>query len=312
MTYPFAVGHPDYSSTGDAGLFIPQLWAGKVIVKWYDSTLLPKITNSDYEGQIRKQGDTLILRSIASVTIEDHNIGDTFTYERPTSTPVTMLVDKGKRWRIALDDVIKVQSDQPLLNQWTDDAGQQMKISIETSFFADTTISTTGPDSHNRGIAAGAKSASFNLGAYGSSQVQITDANVLDYIVDCGTVLDEANVPEQGRWFVIPSWFAGLIKKSDLKDASFSGDSGNPTLRQGRLGMIDRFTIYSSNLLKHSGTSYYAALFGVNAAVTFATQITETEKLRNPFAFEDLVRGLQVYGYKVVKPEGLGCLACYK
>ena len=309
MTFPYAPGHPDYSSTGDVK-FIPQLWAGKVIVKWYDSTLLPKITNSDYEGMIKKQGDTVILRSIASVTIEDHNIGDSFTYERPTSTPLTMLIDKGKRWRIALDDVIKVQTDQPLLNQWTDDAGMQMKISIETSFFADSGI-YAGMHASNTGLTAGVKSASFNLGTTGAP-VQVTDANVLDYIVDCGTVLDEQNVPEQGRWFVIPTWMAGLIKKSDLKDASFSGDPGNAALRMGRLGMIDRFILYSSNLLNHSGTTYYHSLFGVNQAITFATQITETEKLRNPFAFEDLVRGLQVYGYKVVKPEGYGALICYK
>lgn len=307
MTFPIAAGHPDYSSTGSIQ-FIPQLWAGKVIVKWYDSTLLPRITNSDYEGQIKKQGDTVILRSIASVTIEDHNIGDSFTYERPSSTPLTMLIDKGKRWRIALDDVIKVQTDLPLLNQWTDDAGMQMKISIETSFFADTTIAT-GMHANNTGTSAGVSSLSFNLGTTGSP-VQVNAANVLDYIIDCGTVLDEQNVPEQGRWFVIPTWMAGLIKKSDLKDASFSGTT--ETLRQGRLGMIDRFTLYSSNLLKHSGTSYYYALFGVNAAITFATQIIQTEKLRNPFAFEDLVRGLQVYGYKVVKPEGYGALICYK
>lgn len=274
--------------------------------------MLPKITNSDYEGIIKKQGDTVILRSIASVTIEDHNIGDSFTYERPTSTPLTMLIDKGKRWRIALDDVIKVQTDLPLLNQWTDDAGMQMKISIETSFFADATISTSGCHLYNRGATAGVSSRSFNLGVPSTTAVQITEANVLDYIIDCGTVLDEQNVPEVGRWFVIPTWMAGLIKKSDLKDASFSGDSSNQTLRRGRLGEIDRFTIYSSNLLKHSSTTWYDALFGVNAAITFATQITETEKLRNPFAFEDLVRGLQVYGYKVVKPEGYGILCCSK
>jgi len=304
---PFAPGHPDYSSTGSIQ-FIPQLWSGKVIVKWYDSTLLPRITNSDYEGAIKKQGDTVILRSIASVTIEDHNIGDSFTYERPTSTPLTMLIDKGKRWRIALDDVIKVQTDLPLLNQWTDDAGMQMKISIETSFFSDSSI-YAGMHTSNTGTAAGVKSASFNLGTT-VAPVQVTAANVLDYIVDCGTVLDEQNVPEQGRFFVIPTWMAGLIKKSDLKDASFSGTT--ETLRQGRLGMIDRFTLYSSNLLNHSGTSYYHSLFGVSAAITFATQIVQTEKLRNPFAFEDLVRGLQVYGYKVVKPEGYGALICYK
>jgi hypothetical protein len=220
-----------------------------------------------------------------------------------------MLIDKGKRWKIALDDVVKVQSDLPLLNQWTDDAAMQLKISVESSFLTDSTI-YAGMHASNTGATAGVVSASFNIGTTGAP-VQVTDANVLDYIIDCGTVLDEQNVPETGRWFMIPTWMAGLIKKSDLKDASLTGDSQS-VLRNGRIGMIDRFTLYSSNLLNHSGTSYYHSLFGVNAAITFATQITETESMRNPFAFEDLVRGLQVYGYKVVKPEGYGALICYK
>jgi len=243
------------------------------------------------------------------VSVEDHNIGDTFTYERPTSTPVTMLIDKGKRWKIALDDVVKVQSDIPLLNKWTDDAAMQMKISIERSYFTSSEI-TAGMHASNAGLTAGVASASFNIGTTGAP-VQITSANVLDYIVDCGTILDEQNVPEQGRWMIIPVWMAGLIKKSDLKDASLTNDDKS-ILRTGRIGGIDRFVLYSSNLLSSSGTSWYRVPFGVNAAVTFATQIVHTESMRNPFAFEDLVRGLQVYGYKVVKPEGYGHMVCYK
>jgi hypothetical protein len=280
-----------------------------MIVKWYDSTVLSKVTNTDYEGQIRKQGDTVIIRSIPSITISNYSIGGVIAYERPTSTPVTMIVDKGKYWGVEMDDVIKVQTDLPLLNKWTDDAAMQLKISIETAFFADSTI-FAGMHARNTGTTAGFASSSFDIGTTGAPE-QITDANVLDYIVDCGTVLDEQNVPETGRWFIIPTWFAGLIKKSDLKDASLTGDSQS-VLRNGRIGMIDRFTLYSSNLLCHSGTTYYHSLFGITDAVTFATQLTETETLRSQDTFADRVRGLQVYGYKVVKPEGYGDLICYK
>ena len=102
---------------------------------------------------------------------------------------------------------------------------------------------------------------------------------------------------------------AGLIKKSDLKDASLTGD-GKSILRNGRIGMIDRFTLYSSNLAHKVvdgtlGTCYYS-LFGTRAGISFAGQITETEKIRNPFDFADIVRGLKVYGYKATKPEAYG------
>ena len=77
---------------------------------------------------------------------------------------------------------------------------------------------------------------------------------VLDFITQCGQVLDEANIPESGRWMVIPSWMASLIKQSDLRNASIAGDMTS-VLRNGRLGEIDRFTLYYSNLLPTVDTS---------------------------------------------------------
>jgi len=126
---------------------------------------------------------------------------------------------------------------------------------------------------------------------------------VLDYIVDLGTVLDEANAPEGDRFLVIPAKMAGMIKKSDLKDASLTGDSVS-VLRNGRLGMIDRFTLYMShNLSVTSGK--FSIIAGHKMGFTFASQMTEMESLRAESTCGNVIRGLQVYGYKVVKPEAL-------
>lgn len=256
-------------------------------------------------------GDTVIIRSIPSITINDYVIGQKLNYERPVSPSLTLSINKGKYWGIELNDVMKVQSDLPLLDKWTDDAARQLKIKVETDFWSDSTI-YSGCAAENTGATAGKISAAFNLGVSGTP-VQITKANVLEYIVDCGTVLDEQNVPEEGRWMVIPAWFAGLIKKSDLKDAALTGD-GKSVLRNGRIGGIDRFILYSSNLLyslSDVGTDYYVP-FGQRNALSFASQITETEKLRNPYDFGDIVRGLKVFGYKPTKPEAYGFLYCRK
>jgi hypothetical protein len=127
--------------------------------------------------------------------------------------------------------------------------------------------------------------------------------SVVDLIVDMGTVLDEANVPESDRYLIIPARMAGLIKKSELKDASLTGDSITP-VRNGRLGMIDRFTLYvSHNLNVSSGKTSIIA--GHKMGFTFASQMTEMETLRAQSTFGNIIRGLQVYGYKVVKPEAL-------
>ena len=305
---PVAPGHPDYSSTGP-NEFVPQLWSGKMQVKYYAYCVLTHITNNDWEGEIKKMGDTVFIRSIPSIAVNDYYIGKKLNYENPQSPALTLTIDKGKDWGIKLNDVYRIQSDLPLLDKWTTDASLQMKIKVETSFFADPVV-YAGMDAANMGATAGAKSQSYNMGAAGAP-IQLTKANVLDYIVDMNCVLDEQNVLDDQRWIVLPTWAVGMIKKSDLKDASLMGD-GQSTLRNGRIGMIDNTTIYKSNLLNvvadGSGVPATYALFGHKNGLTFASQVTETEKLRDPFDFGDIVRGLKIYGYKAAKPQAFGCL----
>jgi hypothetical protein len=121
--------------------------------------------------------------------------------------------------------------------------------------------------------------------------------------------LDEQNIPETGRWLVIPAWMAARIKMSELRDASLTGD-GQSMLRNGRLGMIDRFTVYSSNLLANGvpaglAAGEWAVYAGVQNAFTFATQMTKMETLRSESTFGTIMRGLQVYGSKVIDPTAL-------
>jgi len=260
--------------------------------------------------EIKNQGDTVIIRAIPTITINDYVVGQALNYERPVSTALTMTIAKGKYWGVEVDDVIKVQADVELLSKWTDDAAMQLKITVETGFFANV---YADPHAKNRGNTAGVISSAYALGVTGTP-IQITKVNVLDYLIDAGSVLDEQNVPETGRWFVIPTWMAGMIKKSDLKDASLTNDDTSP-LRNGRIGQLDRFTLYSSNLLKHAvsgGKDEFYAMFGTNDGITFASQLVKTETLRAQNAFADLVRGLKIFDYKTIKPEAIGVLCCYK
>ena len=270
---------------------------------------MPEITNSDYEGEIKKFGDKVYIRTIPDVTINTYTKGKKLTYEHLESADIELDIDKGKDFAFECDDVDKFQSDLALLDDWSGDAAEQMRVKIETDFWEDSEI-YAGMHASNTGATAGVKSSAFNIGV-STAPVQITKANILDYIVDCGTVLDEQDVPRTERWFVIPMWMAGMIAKSDLKDASMTGDSTSP-IRNGRLGDIYDFTLYRSNTLyslTDTVTCYYA-MFGHKSALTFASQITETEKLRSPDSFADRVRGLNVYGYKPIKTEGFGALYC--
>jgi len=232
----------------------------------------------------------------------------TLQVERPDKPKITLNIDQGEYFAAVEDDVDKVQSDINLMDAWSKDASEKMKIRIDQNVL-------TGilPDISplNLGATAGRISGNINLGVAGTP-VQVTKTNVLDYIVDLGTVLDESNAPESGRFLVIPAWVAGLIKKSDLKDASLTGDSQTP-LRNGRLGMIDRFTLYSShNLNRVTDGSYtaFSCIAGHKMGLTFASQMTNMESLKAESTFGSIIRGLQVYGYRVVKPEALARLYC--
>ena len=294
MGFPVAAGRPNYS-----GNFIPEIWSGKLIENFYDATVLAAISNTNYEGEIRRMGDTVNIRTTPEITIKTYVKGQTLSVENPDKPKIQLVIDKGEYFACIEDDVDKVQADVNMMDTWSKDASERMKIKIDQRVLTDILPSIS---SLNKGASAGRISGNIDLGTSGSA-IAITKTNVLEYIVDMGTVLDEANCPESDRFLIIPAKMAGFIKKSDLKDASITGDSVS-VLRNGRLGMIDRFTVYvSHNLSVTSGK--FSIISGHKMGFTFASQMTEMESLRAESTFGNVIRGLQVYGYQVVKPEAL-------
>jgi hypothetical protein len=261
--------------------------------------VLAAIANTDYEGEIRQHGDTVNIRTSPEITIKTYVKGQTLSVENPDKPKLQLLIDKGEYFACIEDDVDKVQSDINMMDTWSKDASEKMKIKIDQRVLTDIL-----PDisALNKGATAGRISGDIDLGTTGSA-LAIDKTNVIDLIVDMGTVLDEANAPEGDRFLVIPAKMAGYIKRSDLKDASLTGDSMTP-LRNGRLGMIDRFTIYVSHNLNVS-SGKFSVIGGHKMGFTFASQMTNMETIRSETTFGNIIRGLQVYGYKVVKPEAL-------
>lgn len=319
MAYP--VGTP-YSgsvpSPAYSGTFIPEIWSGKLVEKFYDATVLGAIANTNYEGEIKNQGDKVKIRTKPTITLASYSAEQALTVTRPSSANVELLIDKGYYWNTVLDDVMEVQADINQMSIWADDASEQMKIQIDTEVLSVivTQHATADTGSVNRGATAGRISANVNLGVVGTTAVIIkssganntTEKNAIDFILDMGQVLDEQNIPETGRWIVLPAWYITRLKKSDLRDASLTGD-GTSVLRNGRVGTIDRFTLYSSNLLPvaSSRTTIYA---GHSHGLTFASQLSKVETLRAESTFGTLMRGLQVYGRQVIdyRAIAVGCV----
>lgn len=293
-----AGGYPNYSTNGSN--FIPEIFSGKLVQKFYAATVFGEIASTDYEGEIKNQGDVVHISTVPDITINDYEIGTDMTHENLTSTGVDLEIDKAKYYSFGIDDIDKLQSHIEKIDSWAEESSTKMKITMDTdllgSIYADVAAA-------NAGATAGAKSGDINLGV-AATPVTLTKDNVLDFIIDTGTVLDEQNIDETGRWIVLPPRVCALIKKSDLKDASLAGD-GTSIMRNGRLGMIDRYTIYSSNNLNLSGGEY-DVIFGHKAGLTFATQITKSRRVQDQNRFRDLIQGLCVYGYEVINDTALG------
>ena len=302
-------------STGNAfqtNGFIPEIWSGKLVEKFYSSTVLAAISNTDYEGEIRNQGDRVRIRTKPTITIRDYKADGSLTLERPEGNDLTLYIGNGKYFNTILDDVMDVQSDLNALSIWSDDAAQQLKIKVDTDVLGGI---LGGMVAANKGTTAGAITTAINLGATTTPLATVArspsagQVEILDVILRLGQALDEQNIPEDGRWVVIPSWATQLLKFSDLRQAYLTGDNITP-LRNGRIGMIDRFTIYSSNLLPAGvagglAAGEFAIYSGHAHGLTFASQISKVETLRSEMTFGTILRGLQVYGYQIVDGSAL-------
>ena len=273
------------SSPGEAN-FIPQVFSKLLQAKFYKTSVLPAISNTSYEGEISSAGDKVVIRTVPSVTVAEYSEGTALSYEELTTSKVELNIDEAYHYAFKVSDILSAQSDINLLEAASADAAEQMRIKVETQVLASliTGATTVG------------------------SQVTITAANVLGQILDMAKALDELNVPEEGRFIVLSPEFISLLKQSELRQAYLTGDDTSP-LRNGKVGVVDRFTVYQSNML-HTASSgaddgYTHVLAGHPKAVAFASQFTNTETVRLESVFGDGVRGLKIYGSKIVVPDAL-------
>jgi len=294
-------GYSDLSSTGTSK-FIPQIWSGKIVEKFYKASVFGEIANTDYEGEVSGMGDKVIIRTVPDITVSDYQIGQSLSNQTPEKANVELAIDQAKYFSVIVDDVDKAQSDLDLMGKFSDDASEQMKTKIDANVLTHVGANVA---TANAGSSAGIISGNLGLGT-AAAPLTITKSTILDTILKAGQALDEQNVPETGRWIVLPAWAVAMIKGSDLKDASLSGDSTS-IMRNGRVGMIDRFTIYLSNNLNlvTGSNAHTQILAGHTSGITFASQITNVETLKSESKFGTIVRGLNVFGRSVVKPESL-------
>lgn len=263
--------------------FIPTIWSARLLANLDKSLVALQFVNRDYEGEIQAYGDTVKINQLGNITIKDYDGSDIDDPEEIDSTQQSLVIDQAKYFNFAVKDVDKAQSNVNLLDGSMRRAAYNLADVIDQDVFD---VASSG---------AGVKQGTA------SNPIEIDVKNAYDTLVDLGVLLDEKNVPSGGRKIALPPWFLGLL----AKDPRFTKDMN--ILANGVVegATVGRFQLLQSNNLKKGtgGTLHVPA--GTTDALTFANQIVETEAYRPEKNFSDAVKGLSVWGRKVIQKDAL-------
>lgn len=273
------------------GAFTPDIWEPTLLVNFYEEAVAPNIVNMDYEGSIRKYGDIVHIRNEPEIEARDYSKGQALVHQVVEDAEVQLVIDKGVYYCVPVDDVDRRQSDVGWVEALQRNAVKQFKRKVDSkllgSVYADVAAANILDDR------------------------VVSPNNIPEVMIEAGVVLDEAFVPRDNRWMVIPYWWVGHIKLNErFSDANAMGD-GKSILRGGPIGKFDDFTLYPSPWLPVV-SSKTQVTFGRTSAITMAMQFVKTETLRNQWTFGDIIRGLQVWGTKVVRPDHIGKVGVQK
>lgn len=277
--------------------FIPEIWSSQLLVNLKNELVFgsPLVANRNYTGDISAYGDTVHINSIGAVTVTDYvkNV-DHATPETLSDSQMTLVIDQSKMFNFQIDSIDRAQQNPQL-----------MSAAMEESAFALANVA----DQFISGLVnAGVPGASAGNGNW-ISDVTVdlsdqgvgTDGRLYNGLVDLSVKLDENNCPTSGRWAVVrPAVYGHLLK--DQRFVSFGTDANRATISGRAVGTIAGFTILVSNTVPNEGSDP-AVLAGHNSAVTFAEQITELKAYQPERRFADALKGLHVYGGKVIRPE---------
>lgn len=269
--------------------FRPEIWSAQFLVALRKTLIYagPSVVNRNYEGEIKQKGDKVRVTSISRPTVGDYVPGTPLVRETLTDAQRSLEITQAKYFDFEIDDVDKAQAAGPIMPAAMNEAAYAM------ADVADQYVASL----YTQANAANA------LGT-----IAVPAANP-DYayekvLVPLKVALDQANVPTEGRYVVLPSWLHGRLLLDDrFIKVNESGTSEG--LRNGMVGRAAGFDILMSNNCPLVTGDDYAVTAGTPVAISFAEQISQTEAFRPEAAFSDAVKGLTLYGAKVMRPEAL-------
>lgn len=279
--------------------FIPAVWSAQLLTALAKSLVYANLANRDYEGEIKAYGDQVKINSLGDVSVglytKNSNIS---AAETLTDAQRILLIDQARYFNFQIDDV--------------DQAQQHPKVMQEAMSRAAYALADVA-DQHIAGLYTEI-SAGNALGTDVAPKVVSVAAATgvvpaYEMLVDLAVTLTEANVPSTGRWVVLPPWYHGLLLK-DSRFISAGTAKTDSVLANGFVGRAAGFDIYESNNVPNTNGALYKVIAGYSGALSYAEQILDVEAYRPELRFADAVKGLHVYGAKVVRPTGLALLTC--
>lgn len=270
--------------------FVPEIWSALILKNLRDSLVYGQagIINRDYEGDIAQAGDTVHITSFTDPAVRSYTKNNNISWDLLSDATRALLIDQADYFAFTVDDVDKRQA----LPGFVAEASRGAAYNLAAEL-----------DDYISGLMYAAVNGTAN--DYGAFVADISDATAYKLFVELRTILNRDNVPSQGRWVIVPPELtAALLQDSRFVNASASGSTD--ALRNGLVGRIAGFDVFESNVTPDPTASTYAVIAGHPVATTVAEQISETEALRLENQFGDGVRGLHLYGGKVVRPS---CLA---
>jgi hypothetical protein len=278
--------------------FIPTVWASRLLTALEKALVYGQanVSNRDYEGEIRAMGNTVKIGSIGDVSIGDYekdtDIGEP---EVLTDSEQNLSIDQAKYFNFVVDSVDRAQQNVNVLDEAMKRAAWGLREAAD-SFLA-TTMEAAVP--------AGNK-----IGSIGTPEVPTPD-DAYERLVDLGVLLDESNTPIEGRFVIVPAWFHGLLLKDDrfVNAGSMRSDT---SLGNGQVGEAAGFRILKSNNVPNTTGTKYRIIAGHSIATAYVEQILDLQTYKPEKRFGDAVKGLHVYGAKVVRPAALAMLIASK
>ena len=280
-----------------SGNFLPIIYSQKVQKFFRTASVVEDITNTDYAGEIENFGDTVNIIKEPTITVSSYTRGGQINIQNLADDQLQLTVDQANAFAFKVDDIEERQSHINFEALATSSGAYALKDSYDENVIA---AMFSGA-----GTTVGSDGSGTDTG-FGTSETDPTDI-----LANSAKRLHAADVPTDNRWFLgTPEFYEQLGQASaKLMDASVTGDGTSP-LRNGNVldGLVNGFRLYMTNNFAASSTSnYFKVMFGHMSSTATANAIAKTEVVRDPDSFADIVRGLHVFGRKVLRSEALQC-----